>query len=216
MKTFAPVVLTLAALAGAALAENPVVVMDTSLGTIKLELFEDKAPATVNNFLDYVAAKHYDGTIFHRVMGDFVIQGGGIDADKKEKATKPPIKNEWQNGLKNDRGTIAMARQKDPNSASAQWFINVKDNPQLNTAREISGNAGYCVFGKVVEGMDVVDKIKAVRTGHAVLMEMGPSGLQRTPADDVPVESVVIKSVKKVESKNGEKKDDAKKPEDKP
>lgn len=210
MKSILQTLLTLAAVAGAARAENPVVVMDTSLGTIKVELFEDKAPITVKNFLDYVSAKHYDGTIFHRVMGDFMIQGGGLDADKKEKATKAAIKNEWQNGLKNERGTIAMARQKEPDSATAQWFINVVDNPQLSTPREVSGNAGYCVFGKVIEGLEVVDKIKAVRTGDAVGTVTGPDGPQRTAMKNVPTENVVIKSVKKVEPKKEEKKDEPK------
>lgn len=212
MKTFVPALLALSAFAGMTRAENPVVVMDTSLGIIKIELFEEKAPITVKNFLDYVASKHYDGTIFHRVMDGFMIQGGGHDTDKKEKATKAGIKNEWQNGLKNDRGTIAMARQKSPDTASAQWFINVVDNPKLSTAREETGNAGYCVFGKVIEGMDVVDKIKAVRVGDAVGMEMGEKGLQRSAMKNVPIENVVIKSVKKVDAKKEEPKKDEAKP----
>lgn len=212
MKMFVLPFLVTAVLAGSTRAENPVVAIDTSLGTIKVELFEDKAPVTVKNFLDYVAAKHYDGTIFHRVMGDFMIQGGGFGTDKKEKPTKSEIKNEWHNGLKNDRGTIAMARKEHPDSASAQWFINVVDNPKLSTARPETGNAGYCVFGKVVEGMDVVDKIKAVRTGNAVFMATGPKGLQRASFQDVPAENVVIKSVKKVEAKKDEPKKDGPKP----
>jgi len=166
--------------AGSARAANPVVVMDTSLGTIKVELFEDKAPETVKNFLQYVDDKHYDNTIFHRVIPTFMIQGGGLDAAMKEKKTRAEIKNESANGLSNERGTIAMARKPDPNSASAQFFINVKENKFLDKAQARDG-AGYCVFGKVTSGMDVVDKIKDVKTGP----------------NDVPVTPVVIKSIKR-------------------
>ena len=149
-------------------AANPVVVMETSAGTIKIELFEDKAPITVKNFLSYVDDKFYDGTIFHRIMGkensdrDFMVQGGGFGKDHAEKTTKAPIKNEAGNGVSNQRGTLAMARTNDPDSASAQFFINVVDNPFLDRN---AGSAGYAVFGKVIDGMDVVDKIKAVKTG---------------------------------------------------
>lgn len=169
----------------AAQAANPVVVMETSMGNIKIELFEDKAPITVKNFLGYVDDKHYDGMIFHRVISNFMIQGGGYDKELKEKKTKGTIKNESSNGLKNERGTIAMARTPQPDSASAQFFINVKDNDFLNKENAQDG-AGYCVFGRVIEGMDVVDKIKGVKTGGR--------GMFRT---DVPAEDVVIKSVKK-------------------
>src|SRR5262249_2212900 len=154
------------------------------MGTIKIELDQAKAPITVKNFLDYVEAKHYDGTIFHRVIGkptkdDFMIQGGGMEPGMKERKTRGPIKNEAGNGLSNKRGTIAMARTNDPDTATAQFFINVKDNDFLDRR---GGNAGYAVFGKVIEGMDVVDKIKAVKTA------------KKGGHDDVPVEDIVIKS----------------------
>jgi cyclophilin family peptidyl-prolyl cis-trans isomerase len=183
---------------GGARAANPVVVVETSMGTIKIELFEDKAPITVKNFLAYVKDKHYDGVIFHRVISDFMIQGGGFEPGMKEKKTKDPIKNESDNGLSNLRGTIAMARlgpqedtpealQKALDSATAQFYINVKDNKGLDGA---AGKAtGYTVFGRVIDGMDVVDKIKAVKT------------TTRMRFRDVPEEDVVIKSVKLVEEK---------------
>lgn len=166
-----------------AVAANPVVVMDTSMGTIKIELFADKAPQTVKNFLDYVDSKFYDGTIFHRVIPDFMIQGGGMEPGMKEKTTRGTIKNESANGLSNERGTVAMARRPDPDSATAQFFINVQNNDRLDRAKFPDG-AGYCVFGKVVEGMDVVDKIRNAKTGNR--------GFHR----DVPVEDIVIKSVR--------------------
>src|SRR5438128_2540647 len=162
--------------------------MDTSMGTIKIELFDDKAPITVKNFLSYVDDKFYDGTIFHRVIGkensksDFMIQGGGVLPGKKEKKTKDPIKNEAGNGISNTRGTVAMARTDDPDSATAQFFINVADNKFLDKAGR---NAGYAVFGKVTEGMEVVDKIKAVKT----------TGDEGRPVANKPLEDVVIKSV---------------------
>jgi len=148
----------------------------TSMGDIVVELDAAKAPKTVDNFVQYVKAGHYNGTVFHRVINNFMIQGGGMTADLKEKTTRAPIPLEARNGLNNDRGTIAMARTPDPNSATAQFFINVKDNDFLNAARAADGN-GYAVFGKVVSGMDVVDKIRAVPTGAA----------------DVPTTAVVIK-----------------------
>jgi len=157
--------------------------VETSMGTIKVELFEDKAPITVKNFLKYAEDKHYDNTIFHRVISDFMIQGGGFEAGMNEKKTREAIKNESNNGLSNLRGTIAMARTRDPNSATAQFYINVKDNTGLDKANAGDG-VGYCVFGKVTEGMDVVDKIKAVKTGN------------KGGHSDVPVEDVVIKSVR--------------------
>lgn len=166
--------------------KNPVVQMETSKGTIKIELFADKAPETVKNFLAYVEKKHYDGTIFHRVIPSFMIQGGGFAQGMREKPTSSPIKNESSNGLSNTKGTIAMARTSAPNSATAQFFINVRDNDMLDKAKSRDG-AGYCVFGKVIDGMDAVDKIKAVTTG-----QMGQHG-------DVPVEDVVIKSVRKIQ-----------------
>ena len=154
--------------------------LTTNHGVITLELDAEKAPKTVANFTAYVEAGHYDGTIFHRVIDGFMIQGGGMSAGMKEKGTNAPIENEAGNGLKNDRGTVAMARTNDPHSATAQFFINVKDNDFLNFRAPSGSGWGYCVFGKVVEGMDVVDKIRAVKTGN--------KGFHQ----DVPVEDVVI------------------------
>ncbi len=159
---------------GTALAQK--VRLETSMGDIVVELDPAKAPKSVANFLQYVKAGHYDGTIFHRVIDNFMIQGGGMTADMKEKETRRPIPLESRNGLMNQRGTIAMARTPDPNSATAQFFINVKDNAFLDQPNARDGN-GYAVFGKVVQGMDVVDKIKAVPTGPG----------------DVPQQPVVIK-----------------------
>src|SRR5262249_12947279 len=154
----------------AAEAKNPVVEIKTSMGTIKVELFEKDAPVTVKNFLRYVDDKHYDGTIFHRVIADFMIQGGGFskglnkaNIKDKEKKTRDPIKNESNNGQSNKPGTIAMARTGRPDSATAQFFINTKDNDFLDRAKA-RDKVGYCVFGKVIEGMDVVDKIRRVKT----------------------------------------------------
>jgi peptidyl-prolyl cis-trans isomerase B (cyclophilin B) len=157
--------------------------LNTNYGTIVLELDADKAPQTVANFLQYARDGFYDGTIFHRVINGFMIQGGGMQAGMVEKQTRDSIKNEADNGLTNARGTIAMARTPDPHSASAQFFINVADNDFLNFRAPTQDGWGYCVFGKVVEGMDVVDKIKGVPTGN--------KGYHQ----DVPVEDVVIESV---------------------
>jgi cyclophilin family peptidyl-prolyl cis-trans isomerase len=151
--------------APAAASARPVVVLQTSLGPIKVALDRDKAPVSVDNFLQYVRSGHYDGTVFHRVIPNFMIQGGGMKPDMSEKTTRPPIPLEARNGLLNERGTIAMARTMDPNSATAQFFINVKDNQFLNAETARDGN-GYAVFGKVISGMDVVDKIVAVPTGN--------------------------------------------------
>src|SRR4051812_38696618 len=140
------------------------VVIDTSMGAIKAELYPDKAPITVKNFLAYVDDKHYDGTIFHRVIADFMIQGGGMEPGMAEKPTKAPIKNEARNGLANTRGTLAMARTNDPDSATSQFFINVVDNTRNLGPGGVSPD-GYAVFGKVTEGMDVVDRIRRVKTG---------------------------------------------------
>lgn len=166
-----------------AFAANPVVVMDTNMGTIEIELNQEKAPITVKNFLEYVDAGFYTDTIFHRVIPGFMIQGGGFTADMKEKKTRAPIKNEADNGLSNDTGTIAMARTSDINSATAQFFINVNDNSSLNHAGP--ANFGYAVFGKVTNGMHVVNRIKMVKTGTIM------------PHRDVPMDAVVIKSVKR-------------------
>ncbi len=154
--------------------------LHTRFGAITLELDADKAPETVKNFLAYVEAGHYDGTIFHRVIKDFMIQGGGMLPDMSQKSTGAQIRNEANNGLKNVRGSIAMARTSDPHSATAQFFINTVDNDFLDFRAETSQGWGYCVFGKVVEGMDVVDQIRAVKTGK--------SGYH----SDVPVEAIVI------------------------
>ncbi|PID45875.1 MAG: cyclophilin [Proteobacteria bacterium] len=162
--------------------------METSKGTIMMELDAEKAPLTVANIEAYIKDGFYDGLIFHRVIPNFMIQGGGMKADMSEKSDKrPPIKNEANNGLKNDRGTLAMARTNDPHSASSQFFINLKDNDFLNFTSESPAGWGYAVFGKVTEGMDVVDEIAKVKTGNH-----GYHG-------DVPLEPVVIKSVTIVE-----------------
>jgi cyclophilin family peptidyl-prolyl cis-trans isomerase len=176
--------------AGAARAANPLVLIETNHGNIKVELFEDKSPVTVKNFLSYVDDKFYDNTICHRVIEDFMIQGGGTGADRKEKKTKPPIKNEAGNGISNQRGTLAMARTNNPDSATAQFFINLKDNTFLDRKGDTPREAGYAVFGKVVEGMDVVDKIAKV---DKTLNEMGEKA--------IPKEDVIIKSVKRVDAK---------------
>lgn len=172
--------LLLASLAMAMAAQAQNVRLSTSQGDIVLQLDAAKAPKTVENFIGYVKSGHYNGTIFHRVIDNFMIQGGGMTPDMKEKPTRAPIPLESRNGLKNLRGTVAMARTMDPNSATAQFFINVKDNDFLNAASSQDGN-GYAVFGKVVSGMEVVDKIKAVRTAN------------KGPHQNVPVEPVIIK-----------------------
>lgn len=173
----------LAAVAARAEGKNPMVLMSTSMGDIKIELYEDKAPVTVKNFLSYVNDKFYDGTIFHRVIPGFMIQGGGFDKGMNQKPTKAPIKNEAGNGLKNDVGTLAMARTGVVDSATAQFFINVKDNTFLNHRDETPNGFGYAVFGKVVEGMDVARKIENVSTST--------KGMNQ----NVPVEPVIIKSI---------------------
>ena len=165
---------------------DPIVLMSTSAGDVKIELFKDKAPATVANFLGYVNDKFYDGTIFHRVIPRFMIQGGGFTPDMKQKPTKAPIKNEAGNGLKNQFGTLAMARTSDVDSATAQFFINAKDNDFLDHKDDTMQGFGYCVFGKVIEGSKVVQKIEGVQTDTKGMNE------------DVPVEPVIIKSMRVV------------------
>ena len=182
------VVLSAAAAAPGALAADPQVDLKTNFGTIRVELYPLKAPKTVANFLQYVKDGHYNGAIFHRVIPNFMIQGGGFDKGMKEKPTRPPIENEAKNGLKNDLGTLAMARTSAPHSASAQFFINLKNNDFLNAASAQDG-WGYAVFGKVVSGMDVVMKIAKVATGS--------SG----PYSDVPREAIVIESATLVTDK---------------
>ncbi|MGN6520777.1 MAG: peptidylprolyl isomerase [Dokdonella sp.] len=154
----------------------------TSLGDITVELYADKAPKSVENFLAYAKSGFYDGTIFHRVIAEFMIQGGGFTPDLRQKKTRAPVVNESKNGLSNLRGTIAMARTADPNSATAQFFINTVDNPRLDYAGD--ANPGYCVFGKVTAGLDVVDKIRAL-----------PTGAQGPFRSDVPTTPVIIEKV---------------------
>lgn len=164
---------------------GPLVTLETSLGRIRIQLDKEKAPITVDNFLKYVRSGHYDGTIFHRVIPNFMIQGGGYSPEMSEAPVRPPIKNEAKNGLRNERGSVSMARTNDPNSATAQFFINVKDNAALDFG--VRG-AGYAVFGRVVEGMDVVDKIVAVPT------------TLRGDHQNVPVTPVVINRAREATS----------------
>jgi peptidyl-prolyl cis-trans isomerase B (cyclophilin B) len=166
---------------------NPKVVLDTSKGEIVIELFADRTPVTVQNFLAYVDAKFYDGTIFHRVIPNFMIQGGGFTVDMKQKSTRDPIKNEADNGLENQRGTLAMARTSDPHSATGQFFINSVDNDFLNFKSKTPQGWGYAVFGKVVEGLKVVDAISAVKTKTEGMYQ------------DVPAEAVVVNSARRLE-----------------
>ena len=186
-------------LAAPGLAANPQVDLDTTAGRIRIELYADAAPKTVANFLDYVKAKHYDGTQFHRVIDGFMIQGGGFTTDFKQKPTRPPVVNEAEAsskaGILNTPGTIAMARTSDPNSATSQFFINVNDNRSLNFRSPDPQGIGYTAFGKVVSGMDVVSKIaKAPKGGKPV-----PPGTPMSPAD-VPTEAIVINKVTVVET----------------
>lgn len=159
------------------MAENPIVLLETTSGDILIELYPDKAPETVKNFLQYVDDGFYNNTIFHRVIPGFMIQGGGMGARMDEKETREPIKNEADNGVKNERGTIAMARTMEPHSASAQFFINLVDNDFLNFSEPTINGWGYCVFGKVTDGMDVVDKIAKVKTKTVGIHENVPADL---------------------------------------
>ncbi|MCA1779270.1 MAG: peptidyl-prolyl cis-trans isomerase [Xanthomonadaceae bacterium] len=164
--------------------ELPTLIIHTSMGDITVELFEDQAPISAKNFLDYAKDGFYDGTIFHRVISGFMIQGGGFDANMTPKPTREPITNEADNGLTNSRGTLAMARTNMPHSATAQFFINTVDNPALDhRGKQSGGTWGYAVFGRVTDGMDVVDKIRAVETGN--------KGMHQ----DVPVEPIAIERV---------------------
>jgi len=170
-------------------AADPQVELKTSMGTVVIELYPDKAPLTVDNFLQYVKDRHYDGTVFHRVIPGFMIQGGGFGPDFSEKPVRKPVRNEAANGLRNETGTIAMARTPDPHSATAQFFINIADNEFLNFRFPTLEGYGYSVFGKVVKGMDVVNRIAAVQTGP------GPAAHR-----DVPVKPVIIKSARLIET----------------
>lgn len=207
MLALLPAVLVIAACASGGPAardeESPdcvFVTMTTSMGDIELELFPNRAPITVANFLSLADRGAYDGTTFHRVVRDFVIQGGGWTPDLKERAkadaaaghADTPIKNEWENGLKNERGSIAMAREEAPDTATREFYINVRDNPKLDTARPTTGNAGYAVFGRVVEGMDVVDRIRSVPTGPREV-----PGVTDGSMGNVPVTPVVITRVRR-------------------
>ena len=158
----------------------PMITMTTSLGEIKIEMYPDEAPVTVANFLEYVESGFFDGTIFHRVIPGFVVQGGGFTPDMKQKSTRAPIINEADNGLKNDKGTLSMARTQDPESATSQFFINLTDNEFLNFKSKSAQGWGYAVFARVVEGMDVVEKMAEVQTGQ--------SGMH----SDVPVTPIVV------------------------
>ena len=176
---------SLTALAANSPTSHPQVEIKTNLGKVVLELYPDKAPKTVDNFLHYVKDGHYTGTIFHRVIPGFMIQGGGFDKTFKQKSTRPPVENEAGNGLKNEIGTVAMARTTDPHSATAQFFINVANNTFLNHTSPTPRGYGYTVFGKVIEGMDVANRIAAVPTGSG-----GPF------PTDVPKETIVIEEVR--------------------
>lgn len=187
MKNFLAMLLLLSSFTSAAYAANPQVVMTTSLGAITIELDADKAPKSVGNFLNYVQQGFYNGTIFHRVISNFMVQGGGFTTNFQKKPTNPSINNEANNGLKNLKGTLAMARTSDPHSATAQFFINVKDNDFLDHRSPTPRGWGYAVFGKVIKGMDIVEKIRNVQTGSK-----GPF------RQDVPQTTIVIEKVELV------------------
>ena len=167
--------------------KNPVVIIETTYGTITAELQQDRAPETVKNFLEYVDAKHYDGTVFHRVIKGFMNQAGGYDADLNERPTRAPIKNEAANGLKNEPNTLAMARTPMPDSATSQFFINVGNNSQLNHTDDSMQGMGYCVFGRVLTGQDVVKKINEVPTGRR------PNGMGDVPTSPITIKSIRVK-----------------------
>ena len=166
--------------------EKTLVVVETNHGSFKIALDAARAPKTVENFLRYVDDQHYDGTVFHRVIDGFMVQGGGYDEKLERRPTRDPVQNEADNGLKNKRGTVAMARTSDPNSATAQFFVNVADNGFLDHKSKQASEYGYCVFGEVADGMDVVDKIKGMKTGAVGSF-----------SKDAPLENVVIKSVRR-------------------
>ena len=183
---FAGAILLAGSMGSVAFGQNPRVLIETSKGDIEVELFEKEAPVTVANFLNYVKKGHYDGTIFHRVISDFVVQGGGLTEDMKEKPTADPIENEAGNGLKNERMTLSMARTSAPHSATSQFYINLKYNRPLDR-KYSQDNYGYCVFGKVVKGEDVVDQIAKVKTGRV------------KGSSDVPIEPITLKRAMSLE-----------------
>jgi cyclophilin family peptidyl-prolyl cis-trans isomerase len=185
MKRLIFIAVLLFSVSGLFAAQNPVVVMKTSMGTVEIALYAEKAPVTVANFLSYVDKGFYNGTIFHRVIGNFMIQGGGLTPGMQQKSTSAPIKNEADNRLSNSRGTIAMARTQEIHSATSQFFNNVVDNKFLDYKSSTAAGYGYCVFGKVINGMEVVDRIRSVQTGSRAYFQ------------DVPVTEVVIQSIQR-------------------
>ena len=194
MRLFPAFLIVLSLIAAPAMAQNPQVEFKTSMGSITAELYQDKAPKTVANFLQYVKEGHYKGTIFHRVIDGFMIQGGGMDSAMVEKKTRGPIDNEAGNGLKNDTGTLAMARTNVVHSATAQFFINLKDNAFLNYREATPDGYGYAVFGRVVKGMDVVERIARVATGNS-------GQYQNVPRTPVVIESVTVLPAAKASGK---------------
>lgn len=192
--------LCLALASQVAFAQNPTVLIETSVGDIEVELFEKEAPKTVANFLSYVKKGHYDGTIFHRIIPGFVVQGGGMTPEMKEKPTDDPIENEAANGLKNDRMTLSMARTRAPHSATSQFYINLKYNRDLDK-RYAADRYGYCVFGRVIKGEEIVDKMAKVKTGN------------KGPHSDVPVEPIVVKKATILEGATEAKSEPQAKPE---
>ena len=191
-------ILTLFLLTPVSAEENPQVIMETSKGTVTIELNSQKAPMTTANFIAYVKNGFYDNTIFHRVIRRFMIQGGGLTADMQKKPNRPPIRNEADNGLKNNTGTIAMARTSDPHSATSQFFINVKDNASLNHRSKTGNGWGYCVFGRIIKGMEVVQAIENVPTTVK-------AGRRDVPADPVVIKRMtMVNTVKAADPKNAE------------
>lgn len=185
MKRLAMILMIMMLGTGIFAAQNPVVIMKTSMGEVEIELYQDRAPSTVANFLMYVDKGFYNGTIFHRVIKNFMVQGGGFTPGLKEKNTSAPVKNEASNGLSNRRGTLAMARTMEVHSATSQFFINVVDNGFLDYKSATDQGYGYCVFGRVISGMEVVDSIKSVPTGNSGYFQ------------DVPQKDVIIYSIKR-------------------
>ena len=204
MTRILPTLLTLLVVPATGLFAGPKVVLETTLGNITLELNEEKAPLSVANFLKHVDAGNYNGVVFHRVIENFMVQTGGFavneDGSIAQRETEGTVKNEADNGLSNVRGSIAMARTPDPDSASAQFFINLKDNDFLNHTAPTREGWGYAVFGEVIEGMEVVDKIAEQPTQVRQLLTRSPAGLSPVPMQNVPSENIVVTSAKRVEA----------------